>query len=239
MEAEAARVLMTFPLRGAGRSGTRLAAGERRRSWPGILLVAGSIATLTGFALLVNDLAPMFAPREHSATFVPPAVTSPTAATSPFIVIAPTPSAVGPKPEIVAPGPTPVDGATFEMLITVLGYRAVVHEGVSLNVLARGPGHYPSTPWPGQHGNVGVAGHNTFFLGFSHLKPGDRVEIQTQHALYIYEITGLKIVSPMDRTVLAATRDDRLTLTTCYPLWAGAFATKRLIFTAREIGGVA
>ncbi len=230
---------MAFRLRAAGRVGIRLAAGERRRSWPGILLATGSIAMLTGFALLLTALAPMFAPRVDSATLVAPAVTSPAAATSPFTVIAPTPSAAGPKPETVAPPATPIDGATFEMRIPALGYKAVVHEGVSLNVLARGPGHYPGTPWPGQHGNVGVAGHNTFFLSFSHLKPGDRVEIQSQHGLYAYEITGSKIVSPTDRTVLAATSDDRLTLTTCYPLWAGAFATKRLIFTAREIGGVA
>lgn len=230
---------MAFRLRAVGRVGTRLPAGERRRFGPGILLVAGSIALLTGFVLLLTALAPMFAPRADSATLVAPAVTSPAAATSPFTVIAPTPSAAGPKPETAATPATPVDGASFEMLIPALGYKALVHEGVSLNVLARGPGHYPGTPWPGQHGNVGVAGHNTFFLSFSHLKPGDRVQIRTQHGLYVYEITGSKIVSPTDRTVLAVTSDDRLTLTTCYPLWAGAFATKRLIFTAREIGGVA
>ncbi|TMF81268.1 MAG: sortase, partial [Chloroflexi bacterium] len=54
----------------------------------------------------------------------------------------------------------------------------------------------------------------------------------------LFEITGSRVTDPNDRTVLAATSDDRLTLTTCYPLWAGAFATKRLIFTARALGGV-
>ena len=230
---------MAFRLRAAGRVGTRPAADNRRRFGPGILLAGGLIAMLTGFALLLIGLAPMFAPRVDSATVVAPPVISPAAADTPFTVTAPTPSAAAPKPVTVAAPPMPVDGASFEMLIPALGYKAMVHEGVSLNVLAHGPGHYPGTPWPGQHGNVGVAGHNTFFLSFSRLKSGDRVEIQTQHGLYVYEITGSKVVSPTDRTVLAATSDDRLTLTTCYPLWAGAFATKRLIFTAREIGGVA
>jgi sortase A len=84
-----------------------------------------------------------------------------------------------------------------------------------------------------------VAGHNTYWLSFNRLRVGDRVEIRTQHGLYVYEINGSSVVDPNDRTVLSATSDHRLTLTTCYPLWAGAFATKRLIFTAREIGGVA
>jgi sortase A len=161
----------------------------------------------------------------------------------PSVVLAPTTQAAlqppAPAKATAAPIQRPVDGVWFEISIPAVGYSAVVRQGVGLNVLDRGPGHYPSTPWPGQRGNVGVAGHNTFWLSFSHLTPGDRVEIQTQHGLYIYEITGSHVVSPTDRTALAATGDDRLTLTTCYPLWAGALATARLVFTAREIGGVA
>jgi sortase A len=128
---------------------------------------------------------------------------------------------------------------SFEISAPAIGYQAMVRQGVGSNVLYLGPGHYPGTPWPGQPGNVGVAAHNTYWLSFNRLRVGDRVEIRTQHGLYVYEITGSKVVSPTDRTVLAATNDDRLTLTTCYPLWAGAFATERLVFTAREIGGVA
>ena len=68
---------------------------------------------------------------------------------------------------------------------------------------------------------------------------GDQVQIVTQHGLYAYQITASWVTDPNDRTVLAPTSYDRLTLTTCYPLWAGAFATRRLIFTAKELGGVA
>lgn len=230
---------MELHLRAAGRDGTRLAAGEGRRLRAGILLAAGSIAFVAGFTLLLSSLAPMLAPRAESANVVMPGITPPAAASDPFTVVEPTPSIPGPKPEAVAPPPaTPVDGSSFELLIPVLGYSAMVHQGVSLSVLARGPGHYTSTPWPGQQGNVGVAGHNTPWLSFSRLKAGDRVEIRTQHGLYVYEITGSKVVDPSDRTVLAQTQDDRLTMTSCYPLWAGALATQRLVFTARHIGGV-
>jgi sortase A len=226
-------------LRAARRDGSSLAVGERRRLWTKILLAAGSIAFLAGLTLLLTSLAPMFVQRSDSATVVAPLAAPVTTALGPSVAVAPSPSIPGPKPATIAQPPdTPVDGVSFEMRIPVLGYGAMVHQGVSLNILARGPGHYPTTAWPGQPGNVGVAAHNVYWLSLNRLKAGDRVEIQTQHGLYTYEITGSKVTDPNDRTVLAATSDDRLTLTTCYPLWAGALATKRLIFFAREIGGV-
>ncbi len=236
---------MTPHLRAAGRTNSRLAVGVRIRGPAAALLVFGSIALVTGAAILLAGLAPYFYLTNPSGAAAPklppPALAGPAANTS--VNVAPTKAVASPRPGIVAapadPVQTPVDGVWFEMLIPAVGYRAVVRQGVGSNALDNGPGHYPSTPWPGQPGNIGVAEHNTFWLSFSHLKAGDRVEIQTQHALYIYEITGSKIVSPSDRTVLAPTRDNQLTLTTCYPLWAGVFATKRLVFTAREIGGVA
>jgi sortase A len=226
-------------LRGARRDGPSLAVGGRRRFWAKILLAASSIAFLAGLTLLLTSLAPMFVQRSDSATIVAPVAAPATTALGPSITVAPSPSIPGPTPATIAQrSDTPVDGVSFEMRIPVLGYSAMVHQGVSLNILARGPGHYPTTAWPGQPGNVGVAAHNVYWLSFNRLKAGDRVEIETQHGLYTYEVTGSKVTDPTDRTVLAATGDDRLTLTTCYPLWAGAFATKRLIFFAREIGGV-
>jgi sortase A len=233
---------MAFHLRAARRVGTRLAAGEGRRRWAGLLLAAGSIAFVAGATLLVTSLAPMFVQRTDSATLMAPSVTPSAAAIDPFTVVAPAAALPGPSPAALAPPPVasgPTDGVSFEMRVPAVGYSALVRQGVSLNVLNGGPGHYPGTPWPGQVGNVGVAGHNTFWLSFNRLQTGDRVEIRTQHALFVYEITGSKVVAPSDHTVLAPTLDSRLTLTTCYPLWAGILATKRLIFTGREIGGVA
>jgi sortase A len=210
---------------------------------PAALLALGSVALVAGALILLTTFAPYFInPSSALALALPqPSLGFPASDTA--AVVAPAGHFVMPvaaAPEVqAAPAQTPVDGVWFEMRVPAIGYQGAVRQGVGLNVLDAGPGHYPTTPWPGQPGNVGVAGHNTFWLSFSHLKSGDRVEIQTQHGLYVYEITGSTVVNPTDRTVLAATSDDRLTLTTCYPLWAGAYATQRLIFTAREIGGVA
>jgi sortase A len=208
---------------------------------PAALLALGSVALVAGVLILLSTFAPYFInPMSALALALPqPSLAFPASDTA--AVVAPAGNFVVPAvaaPEVQAAAQTPVDGVWFEMKVPAIGYSGAVRQGVGLNVLDGGPGHYPTTPWPGQTGNVGIAGHNTFWLSFSHLKSGDRVEIQTQHGLYVYQITGSKVVNPTDRSVLAATSDNRLTLTTCYPLWAGAYATQRLIFVAREIGGV-
>ena len=201
------------------------------------LLALGATSLVSGVALLLINFAPYFSISGATSLALPLSALAGPPGADPSIVVAPT-SAIASQAVTAAPSQSPVDGVWFEMRIPAVGYSTVVRQGVGLNVLDAGPGHYPSTPWPGHAGNVGVAGHNTFWLAFSRLKPGQRIEIQTQHGSYVYEITGSKVVSPTDRTVLAGTGDNRLTPTTCYPLWAGGLATQRLIFSASEIGGV-
>ena len=146
------------------------------------------------------------------------------------------PNGAGAVTPTAAPVPDrPVNGVAFSMNIPALGYRATVLEGVDYGILNRGPGHYPTTSWPGQQGTVGIAAHNVYWMSFAQLKPGDVVEIQTRRGLFIYRITGSRVTEPTDRTVLVNSAEHRLALTTCYPLWAGAFATQRLIFFATQL----
>jgi sortase A len=234
---------MQLHLGAAGRAGSRLAGADLRRHPALVLLGVGLSSITAGLAILLTVLAPYFInPVAGTNLNQPPTAASTVPDTATVLDPTQAVSAAVPAPPYATTAvqaPTPLDGVRFDLRIPSLGYNAVVRQGVALNVLALGPGHYPGTPWPGQPGNVAVAGHNTFWLSFSHLRPGARVEIQTQHALYLYEIIGSSVVNPNDGSVLASTGDDRLTLTTCYPLWAGALATQRLIFTARPIGGVA
>src|SRR5438105_1913211 len=131
--------------------------------------------------------------------------------------------------------PVPVDGVDFAIRVGKIGYYAAVQEGVDLNVLASGPGHYPATPWPGQPGNVGVASHNTYWIKFADVQPGDEIDLETRYGTYKYVVTGSKIVWPDDRTALAPKPGKQLTLTTCWPLWAGAFAQQRLAIFASQV----
>jgi sortase A len=126
----------------------------------------------------------------------------------------------------------PRSDAVFALRIPKLGYYAAVRQGVTLGVLGLGPGHYPTTAWPGQRGNVGVAAHNVFWLQFDRLRPGDQIVVEARDGAYRYRVAGSRVISPDDSSVLAADGRNRLTLTTCWPLWAGALAPKRFAISA-------
>jgi len=131
----------------------------------------------------------------------------------------------------------------FVLKIPRLGYAAAVREGVSSSILSVGPGHYPTTPEPGQPGDVGVAAHNTYWLGFGAVRPGDQIVLEASDGVYTYTVTGTQVVSPDETWVLYQPGASTLTLTTCWPLWAGALAQERLAIFAqlspRPVGVVA
>src|SRR5205814_4284582 len=110
-------------------------------------------------------------------------------------------------------------------------------EGVGVPDLKKGPGHYPGTPAPGQPGNVGIAGHRTTygapFNRIDELGPNDAIYVVTRQGQFRYEVIEKKIVAPKDVSVLDATPDNRLTLTTCTPKYSAA---QRLIVVARLAG---
>lgn len=215
-----------------------LAAPRLTRRPAIVLLAAGLVAIVAGVAVLAVGFAPFFGWGGETSTVVAPPTQASSVGPGDSLDIRTAIQGVMSAADSPALLDHPVNGIDFEMSVPSLGYRASVREGVGSDVLMKGPGHYPTTPWPGRAGNVGVAAHNVYWLSFSRLKAGDQVQFQTRRGLFIYEITGSKIVEPDDRTVLAPTTDHRLTLTTCWPLWAGAYATQRLIFFAKEIGGV-
>ncbi len=129
----------------------------------------------------------------------------------------------------------PVDGVDFAIQIPKLSYFAAIKEGTSSGVLYSGPGHYPETPWPGDPGTVGVAAHNVYWINFPQLGKGDEIDLQTRYGTFRYAVTDTEIVNPDDRTALIPHADGYyLTLTTCWPLWAGAFATQRYIIHAHQ-----
>lgn len=138
----------------------------------------------------------------------------------------------------------PVKGIDFAIRVPKLKYFAAVREGINTTILYSGPGHYPGTVWPGDQGTVGVAAHNVYWINFPQLAPRDEIDIETRYGTYRYRVTGSKIVNPDDRTVVVSDAPGyHLVLTTCWPLWAGAFATQRFVifadqFSPRIVGPV-
>lgn len=139
-------------------------------------------------------------------------------------------------PKAIDPGlQQPVNGVDFALRIPKLDYFAAVKEGVDSGVLYASPGHYPSTMWPGTAGTVGVAAHNVYWINFPQLAKGDEIDVETRYGLFRYRVVGSRVVDPSDRTVLVTNSGGHhLTLTTCWPLWAGAFATQRYVIFADQ-----
>jgi sortase A len=130
----------------------------------------------------------------------------------------------------------PVDGVDFAIRIPRLSYFAAIREGVDSGVLYSGPGHYPQTRWPGDPGTVGVAAHNVYWIDFPQLQKGDEIDLETRYGLYRYRVTDEEIVNPDNRTALITDANGyHLTLTTCWPLWAGAFATQRYVIHTDQV----
>lgn len=117
-------------------------------------------------------------------------------------------------------------------------YSVPVVQGVGLDDLARGIGHYPKTVLPGEVGNFAVAGHRAThgepFAYLDEVRKGDAVVVETREDWYVYVIDRIRIVQPTDTWVIepvpgrphAVPTERLITLTTCNPRWA---STERLI----------
>jgi sortase A len=110
---------------------------------------------------------------------------------------------------------------------------ATVLEGSDDGTLARGAGHIEDTAFPGQPGNIGIAGHrDTTFRAVRNLHVGDTLELTTEDRAYRYSITKTFIVEPEDVYVLDPGDRPMLTLVTCYPFTYIGHAPQRYILQA-------
>ncbi|MFN2462516.1 MAG: class D sortase [Candidatus Dormibacteria bacterium] len=114
-------------------------------------------------------------------------------------------------------------------------WRGIVLEGTDDRVLSGGPGHLVGTAYPGEPDNMVVSNHNTYSMQFASLKVGDQMIVDTDYGHFVYRVSGFRTVSANDRRVTGHTNRAVLTFTTCYPLWAGAFAKERYVITADEV----
>ena len=112
-----------------------------------------------------------------------------------------------------------------------------VLEGSDDATLSRGSGHIEDTPFPGQPGNVGIAGHrDTTFRALRNIHVGDTLEYTTADRRYRYRISKTMIVGPDDVYVLDPTPGPALTLVTCYPFEFVGHAPRRFIVRADLVG---
>ncbi len=111
--------------------------------------------------------------------------------------------------------------------IPAIDVDVVVVEGITPSALRAGAGHYPQTPLPCETGNVSIAGHRTTygkpFGNLDRLKAGDTIELTTPIGGCVYQLTKAPFaVDPNDLSVIDATPDRSITLTTCHPRGSAA-----------------
>lgn len=117
-----------------------------------------------------------------------------------------------------------------------LDISSMVREGDDETTLSLALGHIPSTSFPGQKGNVGIAGHrDTLFRALRNIHKDDVIQFETLTGMHTYEVDSTRIVKPNNVGVLKPRATPSLTLVTCYPFYYIGSAPERFIVSAHEI----
>lgn len=190
----------------------------------GVLILLFVVYQLWGTGLAHDraqkDLRNQFT-RQLATTTTEPAVTVPNA-----------PTTTSTLPALLEQG-----DAVAVIDIPKIGLDEVIVEGVGVEELKKGVGHYPDTKMPGQVGNAALAGHRTTyghpFNRIDELSNGDEISITTKAGTFRYAVMEKKVVTPESVEVLDNTPDNRLTMTTCHPKYS---AESRLIVVAQLMG---
>lgn len=138
----------------------------------------------------------------------------------------------------VAADPPELGSGVAVLDIPKINLSIVVVQGIAVDDLKKGPGHWDNTPLPGQAGNVVISGHRTTYLhpfyNLNDLAAGDPIFLTNRAGQkFTYLVSKTSVVPPSDVAVASNTADNRLTLTTCNPRYS---ATQRMIVVAQLQG---
>ncbi len=94
-----------------------------------------------------------------------------------------------------------------------------VYQGDTEDQFQLGAGHSNLSFLPGQEGNIVLAAHRTnYFRDLEYVKVGDTVDFETTYGLFSYKIRQIDILEKPDfPTIVEDTKEEQLTLYTCYP----------------------
>jgi len=136
----------------------------------------------------------------------------------------------------------------FSLKIERLGISAPIIPNVDgadkkeyFKALQKGVAHFQGTKFPGQGGNIFIFGHSSYyasdpgkykevFRDLNDLKIGEKIEILFNDKKYLYFVKSKKIIEPTATEYLKDTKNERLTLMTCWP--PGTYI-KRLVIIAK------
>jgi sortase A len=105
--------------------------------------------------------------------------------------------------------------------------------GTDAMTLNHAVGRIAGTAWPGEAGNIGIAGHrDSFFRGLKNVRLGDAIELQTPAGTDTYIVDQIQIVAPDAVDVLLPRSAPSVTLVTCYPFYFVGSSPQRFIVNA-------
>lgn len=122
--------------------------------------------------------------------------------------------------------------------ISSIGLEVMILEGIGNETLRRAVGHIPGTSFPGQGGNVAIAGHrDTFFRPLRNIRKNDEITLTTVNGSYRYRVDSTRVVEPEQIEVLDHSDEAVLTLVTCFPFYFVGAAPQRFIVRAHRTPG--
>lgn len=117
--------------------------------------------------------------------------------------------------------------------IPSVGLKVPVYATNTELVMDRGAGVIDGMSYPHEPGNIGISGHRDgYFRVLKDIKVGDLIRLDTLEGPKQFRIDATHIVAIEDKTLLRDTKEQSVTLVTCYPFYFVGHAPKRFIVTA-------
>lgn len=129
--------------------------------------------------------------------------------------------------------PIPADNT---LVIPSINMQETIYAGAGADTLNQGVWKRPDTSSPDKGSNMVLAGHRFTYRGaavFYHLdkiKVGDKIVVYWQAKKYTYQVSRTYVVLPSAVEIEKPTKEARLTIYTCTPLWT---SKSRLVIEAQ------
>lgn len=119
-----------------------------------------------------------------------------------------------------------IDRNKNQLYIPSIRLTQPILEGLSPKTVNLGVWRVPTTSTPEQESNTVLVGHRfsykdpSVFYHFDKIEKGDNIYVSWKKKIYVYKVDTIRVVTPKVNEVEAPTKDPRLTLYTCTPLWS-------------------
>jgi sortase A len=114
-----------------------------------------------------------------------------------------------------------------------VGLKVPVYATNTELVMDRGAGVIDGMSYPHEPGNIGISGHRDgYFRVLKDVKVGEAIVLQSLDGPKRFRVDAIHIVPLKDEALLRDTKDQTVTLVTCYPFYFVGHAPKRYIVIA-------